>query len=159
MKRSLLTLTLAIFAALYCMAAGSSSLIMQLKNGTKIMCSLDKEPQMAFGEKAITLSSMDGMVGQWDFTDVESWSFGSGSEDAVGKVKDAQIHIEGSKITIYHAPSTADNWQVAIYDMSGRLRTPSLTTKGNATTVSLNGLTKGTYILKVGTSSAKFIVK
>ena len=30
---------------------------------------------MTFGDKTITLSSIEGTVGQWDFSDVVSWNF------------------------------------------------------------------------------------
>ena len=134
----------------------SSSLLIHLKDSTVIVCSLAMEPQMSFGKKTITLSSLAGTVGQWNFTDVESWSVGD-IEDSIDELKgeNAQIRIEGGNLTI--AGNKAKN--VAIYDLSGRLRTPSLDTAGNKTTISLSGLTKGTYVLKVGKSSVKFMVK
>ena len=63
----------------------SSSLLIHLKDSTVIVCSLAKEPQMSFGKKTITLSSLAGTVGQWNFTDVESWSFGD-IEDSIDQL-------------------------------------------------------------------------
>ena len=69
----------------------SSSLVINLTDGTEIVCSLAKEPQMLFGEKSITLTSLVGEVGQWNFSDVESWQFSDRLDqdeiDAIDKLK------------------------------------------------------------------------
>ena len=110
---------------------------------------------MEFSENTITLSALEGRVGQWDFTDVESWSFVEvDAIDAIPQKKD-QIKIEKGKLTI--VCSSAD--KVAVYDLSGRRVNPSLRTVGHTTTVGLNGFTAGTYVLRVGGSSMKFMVR
>ena len=111
---------------------------------------------MTFGEKTITLSSLAGTVGEWDFTNVESWEFSDALDqdeiDAVDKVKadKPQIKIEEGKITV--AGNKEKN--AAIYDTSGRLM---FKVKGSAFNV--NRLTKGTYLLKVGDNCVKFNVR
>ena len=143
----------AMLGSLPCFAG--SSLLIHLTDSTVIVCSLDKEPKMLFGDNTITLSSTDGSVGQWDFADVESWDFAE--IDAVSDIKadKARILIEDSKLTV--SGVSAD--KIAVYDLGGRLVTPSLNTSGNITSMSLNGLVKGTYLLKVGNNSVKFIVQ
>ncbi|MBO4802339.1 MAG: T9SS type A sorting domain-containing protein [Bacteroidaceae bacterium] len=132
-----------------------TSLQIHLTDGTEVVCSLDKEPRMEFSENTITLSALEGRVGQWDFTDVESWSFVEvDAIDAIPQKKD-QIKIEKGKLTI--VCSSAD--KVAVYDLSGRRVNPSLRTVGHTTTVGLNGFTAGTYVLRVGGSSIKFMVR
>ena len=153
MKHFVLTLLVAMLGVVPCVA--SSLLILHLTDGTNIVCNLAKEPKMTFGEKTLTLSSLEGTVGQWDFTQVESWSFGE--DDAIESIKaeKAQINIEDGLLTM----AGVDAKKVAVYDINGRLVTPKLNTKGTTTSVSLNGLPKGTYVLKVGKSSVKFLVK
>ena len=134
----------------------SSSLVINLTDGTEIVCSLAKEPQMVFGEKTITLTSITGEVGQWDFDNVESWSFSDRQDqdeiDAIGKVgaDKPQIKIEEGKITI--AGNNARN--AAIYDANGRLL---YRVQGSAFNV--DKLAKGTYLLRVGDSCVKFNVR
>ena len=135
----------------------SSSISIHLTDGTEIVCSLAKEPKMLFGEKTITLTSLKGTVGEWNFSDVDSWCFTDALDqdevDAIDKVKDSKkIKIEDGKITV------AGN-NIAIYDIEGRLVTPTQKTNAGCTTVSLKGLTKGTYLLKAGKSCMKFVVK
>lgn len=113
---------------------------------------------MTFGEKTITLTcresaegtSTEGMVGQWDFADVDSWSFAD--IDAINDVKaeKALVRIEGDKLTI--VGNNVKN--AAIYDTSGRL-----IVNLQSSTFSMNRLNKGTYLLKVGNNSVKFMVK
>ena len=155
MKRKVFSaIMVAMLGILPCLA--SSSLLIHLTDGTEILCSLAKEPQMTFGEKTITLSSLAGTVGEWDFTNVESWEFSDALDqdeiDAVDKVKadKPQIKIEEGKITV--AGNKEKN--AAIYDTSGRLM---FKVKGSAFNV--NRLTKGTYLLKVGDNCVKFNVR
>ena len=151
-------LSAVVIAMLGCLPSlASSSILIHLTDGTEIVCSLAKEPQMLFGEKTITLTSVKGTVGEWNFSDVESWRFSDAMDqdevDAIDKVKDcSKIKIEDGKITV------AGN-NLAIFDIEGRLVTPTQKTNAGSTTVSLKGLSKGTYLLKAGNSCAKFIVK
>lgn len=147
---------LAMLGILPCFA--SSSLLIHLTDGTEIICGLSKEPQMLFGEKNITLTSLNGAVGEWDFADVDSWKFSDALDpdevDAINKVKEKKslIKIEDGKITI-------QNSQFAVYDINGRLMMPALKTTEGSKTISLSGFSKGTYLLKTGNSCVKFIVK
>lgn len=99
------------------------SLVVNLTDGTEIVCSLAKEPQMLFGEKTITLTSLAGEVGQWSFSNVESWKFSDQPDqdeiDAVDKVKSEKprIMIEEGRITVV-GKNVKD---AAVYDTNGRL--------------------------------------
>ena len=136
------------------------SLVINLTDGTEIVCSLAKEPQMLFGEKAITLTSLAGEVGQWSFSDVESWKFSDQPDqdeiDAIDKVKSdkPQIKIEEGRVTIQNLKFKEQNTQAAVYDTSGRLMFQVSGSKFH-----VNKLTKGTYLLKVGESCVKFSVR
>lgn len=155
MKRKVFSAIMAaMLGILPCFA--SSSIVIHLTDGTGIICSLAKEPQMLFGEKTITLTSLTGTVGEWDFTNVESWEFSDALDpdemDAIDKIKadKPQIKIEEEKITV--SGNKAKN--VAVYDINGRMM---FKVKGSAFNV--NRLTKGTYLLKTGNSCIKFSVR
>ena len=135
--------------------AGSSVLI-HLADSTVIVCSLDRKPQMTFGDKTVTLSSLEGAVGEWSFADVESWTFAD-VEDGVGEIRieKAQILIDGDKLTV--TGTGAD--KISVYDAGGRLVNPSLQATDSAVSFSIKALSKGTYMLKVGNNSVKFMVQ
>ena len=152
--KRLSTLSVALLSIMSCFAG--NSLLVHLTDGTEIVCSLAKEPQMSFGEKTITLSSLVGEVGQWDFNNVESWEFVDRMDqdevDAVDKPKadKPQIKIKEGQVTI--AGNNAKD--AAIYDANGRIMY-----KAQGSKINLNGLAKGTYLLKVGESCVKFSVR
>lgn len=111
---------------------------------------------MTFGDKTVTLSSLEGTVGEWSFADVESWTFAD-VEDGVGEIRieKAQILIDGDKLTV----TGTDADKISFYDAGGRFVTPSLQTTGSAVGFSIKALSKGTYMLKVGNNSVKFMVQ
>jgi len=153
MKRKVSVLLSFLFAILPCFAG--SSLRLLLTNGDEIVCNLEKEPQMTFGEKTLGLTSLDGSVGEWDFAEVESWSFvETVGIDGVGEDKSV-ISIEGEKIEV--AGEAAKS--VAVYDISGKTIATVKENGNGVTRISLGGLEKGAYILKAGKNSIKFLVK
>ncbi len=134
------------------------SLLIHLTDSTEIVCSLAKEPTMTFGDKTITLSSIEGTVGQWDFSDVVSWNFADVEDgDAVIPInaEKARIWIEGGRLTI--AGVSAE--KIAVYDAGGRSSIPVPDNADGQISININGLPKGTYLLKAGNSSIKFLVQ
>lgn len=127
----------------------SSSLLIHLADGTEIVCSLSKEPQMLFGNKTITLTALTGEVGEWNFSDVESWQFADVMDpDEVDKI---QWVVEDAKLTA--------SSPIAVYDLSGRQVKAKVTASEGANSVSLEGLPKGTYLVKVGKSCVKYSIR
>lgn len=127
----------------------SSSLLIHLADGTAVVCSLAREPQMLFGDKTITLTDLTGEVGEWNFSDVESWQFSDAIDpDEVDKVR---MVIEDDKLT-----SSAE---IAVYDLNGRQLKTKLKRNKDVSGVNLNGLPKGTYLVKVGKSCVKYSIR
>ncbi|MBO4564067.1 MAG: T9SS type A sorting domain-containing protein [Bacteroidaceae bacterium] len=153
MKTKVLFAIIAMLGTLPCFA--SKALVLLLTDSTKVVCSLTKEPKMVFGDKTLTLTSIDGAVGEWNFTDVASWSFAEVQDvdDAIKEIKSDRIEINGNRLMV------SGTKPITVYDLSGRERTPKLTTKDDCTSVDLSGFTKGTYLLKVGKNTMKFMVK
>ena len=148
-----------LLAMLGCMPCFANlSLLIHLTDSTEIVCSLAKEPTMTFGDKTITLSSIEGTVGQWDFSDVVSWNFADVEDgDAVIPInaEKARIWIEGGRLTI--AGVSAE--KIAVYDAGGRSSIPVPDNADGQISININGLPKGTYLLKAGNSSFKFLVQ
>lgn len=148
-----------LLAMLGCMPCFANlSLLIHLTDSTEIVCSLAKEPTMTFGDKTITLSSIEGTVGQWDFSDVVSWNFADVEDgDAVIPInaEKARIWIEGGRLTI--AGVSAE--KIAVYDAGGRSSIPVPDNADGQISININGLPKGTYLLKAGNSSIKFLVQ
>ena len=134
------------------------SLLIHLSDSTEIVCSLAKEPKMTFQDKSMTLSSIDGTVGQWDFSDVESWNFADVKDvSAVSQVnaEKALIRIEDGKLTI----SGVNADKIAVYDAGGLLVTPELNIEDGRISIGTKTFSKGTHLLKAGSSSIKFVAQ
>jgi hypothetical protein len=146
-------IVVAMLGILPCFAG--KALVIHLADSTEIVCSLLKEPQMVFGEKSITLSSVEGTVGEWNFSDVVSWTFAEYQDvdDAIKEIEGKKLLLTTSGLEVYGEKN------IAIYDMSGKRLEVRGETKGNTTNISFSGMPKGAYVLKVGKSSVKFVVK
>lgn len=148
-----------LMAMLWCSPCFANlSLLIHLTDSTEIVCSLSKEPKMTFGDKTMTLSSIDGAVGQWDFTDVESWNFADVKDVSTVNLVNAEkalIRIEEGRLTI----SGVDADKIAVYDAGGRLVTPELNIEDSLISIGINTLSKGTHLLKAGNSSIKFVIQ
>lgn len=136
-------------------ASAGQSLRISLTDGTEILCNLEKEPQMSFGDKTIVLTSLEGTVGEWSFANVDYWTFEETEGIADIKKDINQVRIEDGRITVNG--STANG--IAVYDISGKKVLSAKGKGGDAVNIDLNGLAKGTYILKMGKNSVKFIAK
>ena len=103
---------------------------------------------MHFDYNTITLLSQGGSVGQWTFEDVAYWNF-EDLPDGLEKTdsEQAQVVIEDGKIRI-----AGEAKEVALYDVTGRLVSKQFS-------IDLNALPAGTYVLKVGDKSIKFMVR
>lgn len=132
----------------------SNALIIRLADSTEVVCKLEKEPQMVFANKKITLSSTEGTIGQWDFDDVVLWKFDEVKEvDAIEEVKGARVEISGENITV------SGEAKVAVYDINGREQHLRSDRVDNVTNFNLSRLPKGTYLLKIGKNTIKFLKK
>lgn len=155
-KRFVFSLITAIIGALPCF--GSYSLLIHLTDGSKIICSLEKEPQMTFAGKTITLTSLEGAVGQWNFSNVDSWSFLDNEIiDAVGQKEEEIIQVLIQNGRLIARGSKAKN--LSVYDVNGRLIITSHPTTADNISFPLSRFAKGTYLIKVGKSCIKFSVK
>lgn len=95
--------------------ADDVSLVISLENGTTVTCSFAKKPQMTFTESTLTLTTTEGAVGSWQFTEVDSWHFTQADPSGI---KDTQV---GNAISISNGEIRVNsNEYVCIYDLSGK---------------------------------------
>lgn len=131
-----------------------TALVMVLTDSTEIVCALDNQPQMQFVQDSVTLTSTNGLVGQWNFTEVASWHFAETTTTAEVQAEQVQVRIEEGRITV----SGSNAKQVAVYDVSGRL----ITTRSivdSTFSIDLSGFTTGVYLLTIGDNSVKFFFR
>ena len=148
MKERLLTLVmLTALGFAPCLAA--NSLVLHFTDSTQVVCKLANEPLIHFDFNTFTLLSQGSDMGSWVFADVAYWNF-QDLTDAIDRTEAERpvISIEDGKLTV---EGTGDK-DVAVYDVAGRLVTKQAV-------VDMHALPGGTYVLRVGDNSIKFMVR
>lgn len=128
---------------------GANTLVLHFADSTEVTCKLANEPVIHFDGNTFSLLSQGSSMGQWAFADVAYWNFRDVA-DGLEKYDGERpvITIEDGKLTI----EGAGNKDVAVYDVAGRL-------VSKQSTIDLNVLPGGTYVLRVGDRSVKFMVR
>jgi len=110
----------------------STNMLINLTNGT---------------QQQLPLSGLSKMFFSGDGGGTGIKAIGNGQSSASFLLKDGVLRVGG-----------AEGSQISVYDANGRL-VRSLTAREAETEVSLSGLTKGVYIVKVGTETKKMLNK
>lgn len=137
MKRFLLCLSL-----LAALSAGAKSLVVQLKNGTTAcyLISPTSEPVMRLGSDGFTIG-----LDSYTFTQVSHFTFTASDEPASIATPQAEGFRLANDVLSCPAEGT-------LYSADGR-------TIASGTTICLDGLPAGTYIVSCQGQSMKFIKK
>lgn len=131
---------------------GTNTLVLHFADSTEVTCKLANEPVIHFDGNTFSLLSQGSSMGQWAFADVAYWNFrdvadGLEKYDGRGLMEDVLLFEDG-KLTV----EGAGNKDVAVYDVAGRL-------VSKQSTIDLNALPGGMYVLRVGDRSVKFMVR
>lgn len=159
MKQKLfsLLLTLSLFTCgLPAQTAGDKlSLDVLLNNGTTVSCLFEKLPVMTFADGKIRLSAQDAELGNWEFSEVKSWSFNT--TNAIGNTKSTakpQLYFDGKQLRL----SGLAEGTLHIYDLQGRVVLKDKVGTEHTSGIDLSTLPKGTYVVVVGSTSVKFAI-
>ncbi len=155
----LIVACLYIFAvATICAQEANNKLVLKilLTNGTTVNCDFDSQPKMTFGKNTITLMAQGVEAKEWEFTTVQSWSFEKSTAIRLISVDQLPyIEVDGNRIIAYAQPQTL----LTLFDINGRQIERHVIGHDGEISVSLKSLTKGVYIVNVGTTSLKFMIR
>lgn len=159
MKRTLLFIMLALVARLgvwaqyeYC------TLVVETKSGDTYEVSLRKKPQIKMGVNEISFTCGKETTGYiYDevrklyFKPYDPTGITSPTEDKAIRI----VHVDQSQVVV---AGVADADEVRLYALDGQRIMTAVSTTDGMLTVSLDGLTPGTYILNIGNKqSFKFL--
>lgn len=135
-------------------AADTHILEITLTNGTTVSCAFNQKPEMLFEGNHILLNSTAGQQGQWEFAEVQAWSFRNAS--AVGSTSHTQAHLSfvGRTLTVEGMGNAVLN----VFDLQGRKVLTRSLAAGHTGHISLAALGRGTYIVQVGQTSLKCFI-
>ncbi|MBQ4277386.1 MAG: T9SS type A sorting domain-containing protein [Bacteroidaceae bacterium] len=149
MKRITTILMLA-FAICHATSVEAKSLVLVMSDSTRVYFLLDDTPVMKFNGGNITVDTKT-----YAFTDIVRFYISatddpSGIEQLMAK---EEVKWEGGTLLLQGKKD------VEVYDINGRKQEVKVTTTADNTFVDTNSLPKGTYVMKSGKTSLKFMKK
>lgn len=159
MKQRLLIL----FMSLIAVASGTwadtqQRLIVWLKNGQKVYFDLVEEPETTFENGKLAIKTTKSTV-YYQFENVLRYTYDGDITDVVGpKLRPNEIRFMQGKDQMAF-DGLADGTELEIYSLDGMKLGTIQAKGGERTTVSFSNRPAGTYIVKVGEASYKFLKK
>ncbi len=134
------------------------ALVLTLKNGETVAWFLEKQPEVSFTADELQMT-VDGTTIAHPLEDVDKYTFSVLSVTGINSAeadKQGAVSLTQNEVRLAGMqPGTT----VSVHAADGRtLQTATIAADGSAT-VSLAGLTAGTYIINYGVSTAKILKK
>lgn len=146
-KKSILICTLALLASV---SASARSLVLVLNDSTKIYFLLNDKPVLRMEKGKVLIDTQT-----FSFEDVDRFYI-SQTDDPSGieaVMAEKQLKFEGNSLVV------EGDKVVEIYAVNGVKMKAKVSKAAGMTTVDTGNLAKGTYVVKVGKASFKFVKK
>ena len=156
MKKSYLFLLLFLLTATMTWADTQQKLIVWMKNGQKVEFNLAEEPETTFEDGKLVIKTTKTTV-YYLLENVLRYTYDGDITDVVGpKLRPNEIRFMQSADQMAF-DGLADGTQLEIYSLDG-MKLGTMQAKGGVrTTVSFSNRPAGTYIVKVGDATYKFL--
>ncbi|MBO7067521.1 MAG: T9SS type A sorting domain-containing protein [Bacteroidaceae bacterium] len=156
MKKSYLFLLLFLLTATMTWADTQQKLIVWMKNGQKVEFNLAEEPETTFEDGKLVIKTTKTTV-YYLLENVLRYTYDGDITDVVGpKLRPNEIRFMQSTDQMAF-DGLADGTQLEIYSLDG-MKLGTMQAKGGVrTTVSFSNRPAGTYIVKVGDATYKFL--
>ena len=145
-------IALSLWVALCCMtahAANGKSLFVSFNDGSKIEFALSTLPEVTFGNDKMTVRTT-ATTASYELWKVSTFTYGETSTGIQHTEADKTFAWEGDRIIVDGKAN-----KVSIFALDGKAVSISPITSGDKTIISLEGLTKGVYIIKINNKSIK----
>lgn len=144
-------IALSLWVALCCMtahAADGKSLFVSFNDGSKIEFALSTLPEVTFGDDKMTVKTTS-TTASYELWKVSTFTYGT-TTDIKQVSQDNHFVWEGDRIIVDGKAN-----KVSIYSLDGKAVSISPIINNDKTIISLEGLTKGVYIIKINNKSIK----
>lgn len=129
-------------------AADGKSLFVSFNDGSKIEFALSTLPEVTFGDDKMTVKTTS-TTASYELWKVSTFTYGI-TTDIKQVNQDTQFAWEGDRIIVDGKAN-----KVSIFSLDGKAVSISPITSNDKTIISLEGLTKGVYIIKINNKSIK----
>lgn len=144
-------IALSLWVALCCMtahAADGKSLFVSFNDGSKIEFALSSLPEVTFGDDKMTVKTTS-TTASYELWKVSTFTYGT-TTDIKQVNQDTRFAWEGDRIIVDGKAN-----KLSIYSLDGKAVSISPIINNDKTIISLEGLTKGVYIIKINNKSIK----
>lgn len=129
-------------------AADGKSLFVSFNDGSKIEFALSTLPEVTFGDDKMTVKTTS-TTASYELWKVSTFTYGT-TTDIKQVSQDNHFVWEGDRIIVDGKAN-----KVSIYSLDGKAVSISPIINNDKTIISLEGLTKGVYIIKINNKSIK----
>lgn len=129
-------------------AADGKSLFVSFNDGSKIEFALSTLPEVTFGDDKMTVKTTS-TTASYELWKVSTFTYGT-TTDIKQVSQDIHFDWEGDRIIMDGKAN-----KVSIYSLDGKAVSISPIINNDKTIISLEGLTKGVYIIKINNKSIK----
>ena len=129
-------------------AADGKSLFVSFNDGSKIEFALSTLPEVTFGDDKMTVETTS-TTASYELWKVSTFTYGT-TTDIKQVSQDTRFAWEGDRIIVDGKAN-----KVSIYALDGKTVSISPIINNDKTIISLEGLTKGVYIIKINNKSIK----
>ena len=129
-------------------AADGKSLFVSFNDGSKIEFALSTLPEVTFGDDKMTVKTTS-TTASYELWKVSTFTYGT-TTDIKQVSQDTRFAWEGDRIIVDGKAN-----KVSIYALDGKTVSISPIINNDKTIISLEGLTKGVYIIKINNKSIK----
>lgn len=129
-------------------AADGKSLFVSFNDGSKIEFALSTLPEVTFGDDKMTVKTTS-TTASYELWKVSTFTYGT-TTDIKQVSQDIHFALEGDRIIVDGKAN-----KVSIYSLDGKAVSISPIINNDKTIISLEGLTKGVYIIKINNKSIK----
>ena len=135
-------------------ASAQSTLVVELRNGSKAVFLLAEKPCVTFaGEQLDIVSSSASM--EFNRSDVKNWHFADTASSVENIMAEAKATLDGNSLVVI---GVTDDTAITIYTVNGVAAKRSVAINGTCT-IPLDDLSAGVYILKYNNTTFKFLKK
>lgn len=154
-RKTLLLSLLLFFSLQYVLA--DTALVVKRTNGKTETFLLSSEPVLTFNSENCVFSTTNVTV-TIPRTNIEEFHFVDNSTDIENQKagSDVFVRFSGNNAVVI---SGLKNDRITVLDLSGKVVNADVSNNGEETTVSLNNLSRGIYIIKYDNSSIKVVRK
>lgn len=145
-------IALSLWVVLCCMtanAANDKSLFVTFNDGQKVEFALSTTPEVTFGNDQMTIKTTQ-TTASYDLGKVTTFTYGSTTTGINQVENNNKFAMEGNRIII-----DGTNNKISAYSLDGKAVNLSPITTGDKTTVNIDELPHGVYIIKINNKSIK----